>query len=52
VAEQGQKNDADHQEPMFHSIIPNPLAMDYDNRMKKKMQIYYFKSYLFYQHGR
>jgi hypothetical protein len=36
VAEQGQKNDADHQEPMFHSIIPNPLAMDYDNRMKKK----------------
>jgi hypothetical protein len=33
VAEQGQTKDTDHQEPIFHSVIPNPLAMDYDNRM-------------------
>jgi hypothetical protein len=33
VAEQGQTKDTDHQEPVFHSVIPNPLAMDYNNRM-------------------
>jgi hypothetical protein len=32
VAEQGRVGDPDHQEPVYHSVIPNQVARDYDNR--------------------
>jgi hypothetical protein len=31
VAEQGYTNDVFHQEPVYHSVIPNDLAKQYDN---------------------
>jgi hypothetical protein len=31
VAEQGYANDVLHQEPVYHSVIPNELAKQYDN---------------------
>jgi hypothetical protein len=32
VAEQGRVGDPDHQEPVYHSVIPNQVTRDYDNR--------------------
>jgi hypothetical protein len=32
VAEQGGSGDPDHQEPVYHSVIPNQAAKDYDYR--------------------
>jgi hypothetical protein len=30
VAEHGRKNDKDHQDPVYHSVIPNHVARKYD----------------------
>jgi hypothetical protein len=32
VAEQGKKRDNDYQEPVYHSVIPNAIAKDFDEQ--------------------
>jgi hypothetical protein len=32
VAEQGRKNDPDYQNPVYHSVIPNEVARNFDNQ--------------------
>jgi hypothetical protein len=32
VAEQGRKNDLDYQQPVYHSVIPNEVARNFDNQ--------------------
>jgi hypothetical protein len=32
VAEQGRKGDPDHQHPVYHSVIPNHMARDYEDK--------------------
>jgi hypothetical protein len=32
VAEQGKKRDNDYQEPVYHSVIPNQIAKDFDEQ--------------------